>query len=661
MNFLSPGFLWALFALAIPIIIHLFNFRKTRQVYFSNTRVLKQVKEVSTAKRKLKHYLILFSRLLFIFFLVLVFAQPIIPAREQAGTQRSVTLYLDNSLSMSAQLEDKTQAFNVGVDFIENIVNLFPPETRYRLITNDFAPFSNNFKTKAEILDLLTQVSLSPISRNASEIINKISDSPTIGEVFWVSDFQQSTFDRINNPDSSVRWHLVPITPSFSDNIFIDTAYLENPFAVGQEKNSLTVKIRNDGRNAREQLGVKLTINGIQAATVAVSIPAGGVSETSFDITQGLAGLNKAHISFNDFPVSFDNDFFLALNFSEKINVLEIRSNQSRSPIEQVFGNRQLFNYRGFPVGNVNYSMLSQVDLVVVNGIDALDASLALALREYTNNFGTLLLIPGAKPEVTTYQQLVSLPLSAVDSPVNQGLDAPDFSNPFFENVFEEKTTSLAMPSARKVLEWGSDRSAILKFKNGQPFLSVITSGGKIYLLGAPMIESFSDFYKNALFVPVMYRIASSAQKNTSKPYYALSESSITLKIDSVQGEEPLRLIGEQEVIPSQRKIADRVMLDIPKHTLSQGFYNVVAKSDTIDLLAFNLNKEESLMQLYSVDEVKKIFGNGLNISVFEASSSEAFSNEIKDRYLGKPLWKYALMLALFFLLMEIMLIRFLK
>jgi hypothetical protein len=55
------------------------------------------------------------------------------------------------------------------------------------------------------------------------------------------------------------------------------------------------------------------------------------------------------------------------------------------------------------------------------------------------------------------------------------------------------------------------------------------------------------------------------------------------------------------------------------------------------------------------------MFGNGSNISVFEANSTEAFSNEIKDRYLGKPLWKYALLLALFFLLVEVLLIRFLK
>ncbi|HET9053816.1 MAG TPA: BatA domain-containing protein, partial [Cyclobacteriaceae bacterium] len=47
MTFLYPSFLWALLALSIPVIIHLFNFRKTTRIFFSNNRFLRQVKEVT--------------------------------------------------------------------------------------------------------------------------------------------------------------------------------------------------------------------------------------------------------------------------------------------------------------------------------------------------------------------------------------------------------------------------------------------------------------------------------------------------------------------------------------------------------------------------------------------------------------------------------------
>ena len=40
MNFIQPLFLWGLFAVAIPVIIHLFDFRRTRRVYFSCMMIL---------------------------------------------------------------------------------------------------------------------------------------------------------------------------------------------------------------------------------------------------------------------------------------------------------------------------------------------------------------------------------------------------------------------------------------------------------------------------------------------------------------------------------------------------------------------------------------------------------------------------------------------
>src|SRR5687768_1343216 len=161
MTFLDPSFLWALAALSIPILIHLFNFRKTTRILFSNNRFLRQVKEVTTAKRRLKHYLILASRILLLFFLVIAFAQPLIPAREQLLNGKSIVLYIDNSQSMTAQMEDKTRGLDAALRFAQNIVELFPSDTRYKIITNDFAPFSNSFKTKTEALDILTQIKTS--------------------------------------------------------------------------------------------------------------------------------------------------------------------------------------------------------------------------------------------------------------------------------------------------------------------------------------------------------------------------------------------------------------------------------------------------------------------------------------------------------------------
>src|SRR6187402_4015179 len=82
MQFLYPAFLWALSALAIPIIIHLFYFRRYKKVYFSNLRFLREVKEETSARNKLRNLLILLARLLAMAGIIFAFAQPVIPLKN---------------------------------------------------------------------------------------------------------------------------------------------------------------------------------------------------------------------------------------------------------------------------------------------------------------------------------------------------------------------------------------------------------------------------------------------------------------------------------------------------------------------------------------------------------------------------------------------------
>ncbi len=661
MNFAFPTFLWALSALAIPIIIHLFNFRRTTKIYFSNNRLLKQIKEETTQKRKLKQYLILLSRLLFILFLVLAFAQPYLPAKEQVGASRNIIVYLDNSFSMTAQVVEKTRALDAGIGFVRSIVDQFPQDTRYRLITNDFAPLSNSFKTKTEVLDLLTQIRLSAVSRTNEEIQQRMGADKVGSDVFWISDFQKSTSGIVGTftADSASKWHLVPVSFGQTSNVFVDSVYLENPFVIGGEKNKVNLRLRNLGSRQVEDLVVKLVVNEVQTGVASIDIDPNSYAETSFDLTAGLSGLNQARVSFTDFPVSFDNDFYFTLNFTETIRVVEIRKDASASYIERVFGNRQLFTYRSFNADNVDYSFLTQADLIVVNGLNSIDSPLATSIATAMNNLGALLFVPGTEPDLKSYKRLlpgINLTLSKEKEMI--ALEKPDYGNPFYENVFEEQSTSIAMPSAVQLLNWGSDRSAILKFRNTQPFLS---QNGKVFVLASPLDATYTNFYNHALFVPVMYKIAATAKRAEQSRYYTLTNNLITFRADSLFGEEPIRLVGSQEIIPTQRRAGDRVIMELPKFSMNPGFYNVKYRSDTINLIAINLDKRESDLSQFGLSELKTSFGGGDNVTIFESTSPEAFSNEIKERYLGTPLWKHMLVLALIFLLAEVLLIRFLK
>ena len=64
MVFSHPEYLYGFFALLIPIIIHLFNFRRYKKLMFSNIQFLKNITVTTKKQNELKHLLVLLARLL---------------------------------------------------------------------------------------------------------------------------------------------------------------------------------------------------------------------------------------------------------------------------------------------------------------------------------------------------------------------------------------------------------------------------------------------------------------------------------------------------------------------------------------------------------------------------------------------------------------------
>ncbi|MBO7227129.1 MAG: BatA domain-containing protein, partial [Bacteroidales bacterium] len=100
MQFINPLYLIGLLAVAIPILVHLFNFRRYKKVYFSNVAMLQQLQSQNKKQSQLKHRLILLCRLFAVVFIVLVFARPVLVDDDKAvnmGGVSYVSVYLDNS------------------------------------------------------------------------------------------------------------------------------------------------------------------------------------------------------------------------------------------------------------------------------------------------------------------------------------------------------------------------------------------------------------------------------------------------------------------------------------------------------------------------------------------------------------------------------------
>jgi L-asparagine transporter-like permease len=90
MQFAFPTFLFALFALAIPILIHLFQLRRYKNIVFSDIRFLKQIIEQNQKQRNVKEWIILVTRCLALACLVFAFAKPFIPLNNKIINSKGI-------------------------------------------------------------------------------------------------------------------------------------------------------------------------------------------------------------------------------------------------------------------------------------------------------------------------------------------------------------------------------------------------------------------------------------------------------------------------------------------------------------------------------------------------------------------------------------------
>ncbi|MEQ6122028.1 BatA domain-containing protein [Reichenbachiella sp. MALMAid0571] len=666
MSFLYPTFLWGLLALAIPVIIHLFNFRRAKKIYFSNVSFLENVKESSSSKLKVKHLLVLLCRLLVIAFLVFAFAQPFLPGNEKGMNSSLVKIYLDNSQSTSNISDNDLTGLNNGISFLENIIDLYSNETKFQIVTNDFAPSSINPKSKEKALELATELDYSYLIRSKAEIINKINPVENLTkqqDIYILSDFQKSSFS-VNQTiprDSVNNYKVIPVQYTAHNNIFVDSMYLENPFLISSEVNKLHLKVKNIGTDDANDIILKLFINEEQSASASIDISQNASSEIVFDLNFELKDLNYCKISFEDFPLTFDNEYFFTLNLLKKITICEIHSNEAKDYIGQVYSENELFDYHRFENGSVDYNTVQLSDMLIINQLSNIDNSILNIANDLTNKGKSVLVIPAKTPDSLSIQSLLGQKVKTLEKGEKLALENPDVTNPFFENIFTEIDNKTEMPDATNIITWSPIGIDLLKTKNGLPFLTKIQKKGSVYMLATPLQDEFTNFHKHALFVPVLYRMAALSSNNYTPLSYSIDDPIVTIKVDSIKNDQLFKLIrGEEEYIPEQRISGNNLILDIPKYLLTPGFYDLQYNGITKNVLAFNYSKSESDPTQLSVEEISKAFGSLKNVEIMESADADSFSKEMKERYQGINLWKYALVLSLIFLLIETLFLRFL-
>lgn len=680
MSFLYPSFLLALTALSIPIIVHLFNFRRYKKVFFTNVKFLKEVQQESKAKSTLKRYLILASRLLAVACLVMAFAQPYIPGDHTVKKGvRLLSFYVDNSFSM--------QAVNKSGNLLEDakrkareIVQAAAAGDRFQLLSNDFSS-SQVTMSKEQVIDAIDKLSFSAAVKNISEVYARMQSNLREGEknaeYFLLSDFQKSTFNAdVLRPDSVAETNLIYLETPLTQNVYIDSCFVESPYFQLGSNQKMHVKLRNQSEKDIENGSLKLFINKKQVTPLSFKVGPNGTTDAMLSFTCRDTGVQQGMLCIEDFPVTFDDTLYFSFRVNDRMPCLVINKKDETAGsagvfLRNLFSNDSLFEYREQNDQAIDYSVFSKSNLVVLSGLQSISSGLSAELKKFILTGGSVLVFPARDVERESYNNFFAQVGAAAFTQSDTGrikLESKNLPKNLFEGVFEKVPENMDMPAVNyRYAAQGNVRSGeevLLKYINGQSFLSMYTKGkGRLYVCSAPLDEKSSSFAKHALFVPTLIKIAILSRPSPPLYYYSGNNETIDVSLLNTTGEKPLHIGSEKfDFIPETKVTEESKFLLTHGQPANAGNYKLIHENTALEGLAFNYKRLESDLTCYTLSElqdlVKKM--NWKRVNVIETSAG-GFKASLADISGGKKLWKLFVLLTLLFLLAETALIKFMK
>ncbi|MCC5922319.1 MAG: BatA domain-containing protein [Crocinitomicaceae bacterium] len=677
MRFVYPEFLYAFLLLAVPIIIHLFNFKRYKVIYFSSLRFLKKVDEQTKSTQKLKHLLLLALRLLAFSALVLAFAQPYIPKNDQLTRKQTPIqiFYLDNSFGLSAR-STTGNLLSQSKELIRKMVDESPAGTNFLLLTNALSGPEQRIISRSELLDRLDYVDFHPFSNGFVKALN--TAKAALDQVNYeglrnyvvISDFlKRENEDYSLTPDSLGFYYPIQLTAQNTANIFIDSVWFSSPFRMAQVNNTMMVRIRNTSNQAVNNIGLKFEKNDYKRDLVA-DIPANGTEIVTINYSDASTGLKGGHVEVFDDAINFDDTYYFSYEVLDNLNITIIQGERGEKYPELVYQTDDFFKVQRFPQSQLQIGDLADQHLIVLNGISSFSSGLINTIAQLAEEGKSIAIIPSEAIEPNSYNALLkALSLGSINAAREQqfALKNLNFEDPFFQNVFEEQSENIRLPKIVRhyPIQPADNSISLISFENSEPFLIKSNTTAPNYFIGTSLSQDWGDFTRNALFAAVLLRMAESSNA-TTKLAYTLGEAA-RIPIPTKERKQPQVEIalGENRFRPPLQQSGFQFEMFLDKsleHQLTKaGLYNIYVNDVLNGKIAMNYSRATSNFQRLTSDEITNVFKDA-NVSFKNVQTLEK-DIDIFQLSIHQPdtFWRILLILALSFFLLEMILLKYWK
>jgi hypothetical protein len=328
----------------------------------------------------------------------------------------------------------------------------------------------------------------------------------------------------------------------------------------------------------------------------------------------------------DDAGLQYDNTFYFNINSKPKINVLAINDSATDAFLKRIYTEDE-FDYKSFRLEALNFNLIPDQNLIIINEVEVISNALRTALIAFKDDGGNILIIPSSNIDLNSYNQLFKDLLIA----------------------FYSKVTNFQYPKVDRSYLFSSNSNSVLSYEDGSPFL---VGNANTFAFSSALNKENSNFKNSQLIIPVLYNMGLQSLK-LSKLYYTIGRPN-SIAIQTAIGKDDILILNSEEtsVIPLQKTYSKTVVLETDDFPNTAGILNVKNKDNVLQNLSFNYNREESILSYYNLDALK-------NTAV--DSSLATTINTIKSSTNINALWKWFVIFALVFLIIEMLLLKYLK
>ena len=642
MQFKHPEILYFLFLLVIPILVHLFQLRRFKKEYFTNVRFLKELSIQTRKSSQLKKWLLLLTRLLLLLFLILAFTQPFFQAKDHKSAANELVIVLDNSFSMQAKGQKGELLKRTVQELLENT-----PETQnFTLITNGETYHNTDIKS---IQKELQNLKYSATSFQLDQVLTKIKSKKTRfnRDLVIITDAVNLKSNQLKSIDSTMNAYFIVPKTEQKNNASVDSVYINQRMDNFYE---ITINLSAYG-SFEEEIPVALYNNKNLIAKTQVKFD---TNKKSINLTIPNDQFN-GYVSIEDNRLSYDNFYFFSILKPKKTNVLSIGEATKSNFLSKIYSVAE-FNFTNSELKTLDYNSIDQQDAIVLNELEDIPNALQTTLKSFIEKGGQVILIPSTSGNVVSYNtflnQIGTIQLGTFENTV-KNVTAISFAHPLYQGVFEKKIDNFQYPNTKSNFILKSTSPSILTYEDQNPFLTSISNDlGTVYVFAAAVNKENSNFQNSPLIVPTFYNMAQSNFK-TGVIALPVGKNSVFVVEAELNKDDILTIRNEESsFIPSQQLLNNKVKITFGEMPTVAGNYTILKKEEPLQTISFNYDRTES-----NVNEES----SALLEDFEQLDSVETVFEKLQTERTDQQIWKWFVWFTLLFLILELLIQKFVK